>query len=845
LALPNLAATLHQHGRIDLSQPATAVGNANAEPEEEAAFMRGVVVGSIRRSDAAFDEASCAAPSPPSIPKEPSAPEPGLARGAPPKPTVGVRVRRLARRLKRALTGPRNKKIKRALTRPRNKKTKRAKRPPKPESLGAVVRRARQAVSAGDLEGALAIYRAAPPEIQEHARIKAKRAKVVRHLRWREQQRVAAFVRQMHQLRRSGDIAAALATHEAAPRELRESLEVLHEYARLLLQSRRFSDAYDVYRALLASNPSDGNAWVGAGFALVRLGLRQELAALIDEMLTALPASAEVLLQASSLARSGDLHALAGRLCDRILSSATRPDPAATVEAARTLLGHGEEGRVIRLLDRADIRSDLELGSQALALQDLALARLRSAGRDLEAGPIEATERADVIAVEAMLQHAGEARARCRPVQDAIAIVLGSLGPGGIQRQIVQLVSRIRKAGHGPVGPIVLLLVNQSKLEPEFHKGALAGLDITIDQIADSKVRPVDVVPADIAARMGVLPDILAARVAFLIDRLRHHRPSVVLAMGDPVGVPVMLAESIVGVPRVVVSARGEPPPVGGARERLFKPAFKAALARNAVVLSANSQATARSLADWLGEPHDRVKTIFNGVDVDGLLSDRDSSATAAHRRSLNIPDEARVVGSVFNYRRAKRPELWIEAAALIARRAPDVVFVTVGGGSTDNDFISMLRKLGLEGRFHRAGMRRDVATWIDLMDVFLLTSASEGTPNALLEAQALGRPVVATGVGGNAETFLAGETGILLSPDPTPEEIADAVMRILNDSGFAARAREHAPRFIRQRFGIDRMVSEFLDICFGADAGTGTSGSPVRASALPPPAVDKGRGAA
>ena len=98
-----------------------------------------------------------------------------------------------------------------------------------------------------------------------------------------------------------------------------------------------------------------------------------------------------------------------------------------------------------------------------------------------------------------------------------------------------------------------------------------------------------------------------------------------------------------------------------------------------------------------------------------------------------------------------------------------------------------------------------------------------------LLEAQALGRPVVATAVGGNAETFLPDETGILLSPNPTAEEIADAVMRVLDDPGFAARAREQAPQFIRQRFHADRMVSEFVDICFGGDASAAASHSQQR----------------
>ena len=101
-------------------------------------------------------------------------------------------------------------------------------------------------------------------------------------------------------------------------------------------------------------------------------------------------------------------------------------------------------------------------------------------------------------------------------------------------------------------------------------------------------------------------------------------------------------------------------------------------------------------------------------------------------------------------------------------------------------------------------------------MDVVLLTSELEGTPNVLLEAQALGRPVVATDVGGCAETFLPGQTGILLPAQPSAEEIAEAVTRILRDREFMARANEQGPAFIRERFCAKRMAAEFTTLCFG-----------------------------
>jgi glycosyltransferase involved in cell wall biosynthesis len=293
---------------------------------------------------------------------------------------------------------------------------------------------------------------------------------------------------------------------------------------------------------------------------------------------------------------------------------------------------------------------------------------------------------------------------------------------------------------------------------------------------------------------------------------LKVHNPEVVLIMLTLKSIPAMLAVSIAGIPHLVISERSSP----RRPDELIKLAYRTVTAQNSASLVTNSAATARDFAKWLEVPSERVSVIYNGMDVDELRAQRDPAATAAYRRSLGIPDGTRVVGSVFQARTTKRPQLWIQAASVIAKRAPDVAFVVVGAGFDKDDLSALLVEYGLENRFHRPGLSQDAVNWLGLMDVVLLTSQFEGTPNVLLEAQALGRPVVATGVGGSAETFLPGDTGVLLSAHPTPEEIADAVIRVLDDPGFAERAARNGPGFIRGRFGAERMAAEFVDLCFG-----------------------------
>ena len=95
-------------------------------------------------------------------------------------------------------------------------------------------------------------------------------------------------------------------------------------------------------------------------------------------------------------------------------------------------------------------------------------------------------------------------------------------------------------------------------------------------------------------------------------------------------------------------------------------------------------------------------------------------------------------------------------------------------------------------------------------MDVFLLTSRVEGLPNVLIEAQALGVPVVTTLVGGVVETFENGVTGFAVH-EATGSALAAAILRVLRDPQFTARTRKVAPAMARDRFSVDRMVQETL----------------------------------
>src|SRR5262249_17997893 len=164
-------------------------------------------------------------------------------------------------------------------------------------------------------------------------------------------------------------------------------------------------------------------------------------------------------------------------------------------------------------------------------------------------------------------------------------------------------------------------------------------------------------------------------------------------------------------------------------------------------------------------------------------------------RGKLSIPTNATVIGSIFRFYPEKRPLLWIETAARVSAQRSDCHFVIFGEGPLQSKAVALAKQRGLSERLHCAGNIADSAIGLSLRDVFLLTSAFEGTPNVVLEASLLGVPVVTTDAGGAREAVAEGVTG-RVSAAADPDELARHVVAILDDAGWRARVKTEGPAF-------------------------------------------------
>lgn len=134
-------------------------------------------------------------------------------------------------------------------------------------------------------------------------------------------------------------------------------------------------------------------------------------------------------------------------------------------------------------------------------------------------------------------------------------------------------------------------------------------------------------------------------------------------------------------------------------------------------------------------------------------------------RQELGVPIDAPLVGTLACLKPQKAPLDLVRVAARVIHRMPEAHFFLAGDGELRPETEAEIARLGIGGRFHLLGWRRDVRELLAAADVIALTSLHEGLPRAILQALAAGKPVVASRVDGVPEAIIDGENGFLLEP--------------------------------------------------------------------------------
>ena len=347
---------------------------------------------------------------------------------------------------------------------------------------------------------------------------------------------------------------------------------------------------------------------------------------------------------------------------------------------------------------------------------------------------------------------------------------------GGVERHVLGMLSALRARG---IAPLLIL----------FHNGELA------DRAREQGLEPI------------VLSDrnrSILATSRQLADALARRDIRIVHAHGYKAMVFCAMARRRHRF-ALVKTEHGLPEPVAGGAMGALRSRIYHLLDRGATRLSSATVCYVTSALIGRDEGRRaarRARVIPNGV-------------SAMDRRRLPRPPEYHA--GCFNLAVVGRLEpvkaLHLAIEALAAPGMPENAHLhVIGTGPCEGELRARSAAVGVAARVHFLGFRRDAHNFIAHCDALLMPSLHEGLPYTLLEAMALGTPVIASRVGGLAETLQDGATGLLIEPGDAPA-LADAIRKLIADPSLRARLGDAAQRLQRANYSLEAMAGGYLDV--------------------------------
>jgi len=219
-----------------------------------------------------------------------------------------------------------------------------------------------------------------------------------------------------------------------------------------------------------------------------------------------------------------------------------------------------------------------------------------------------------------------------------------------------------------------------------------------------------------------------------------------------------------------------------------------------------NSDLGRSTLVQQEGVDPSRIRVLDNGIDLD-----RFANPGPAPARRTGGP---RRVGVLANLRPVKGVDVFLRAAALVARDHPDVQFVIGGEGPERSRLEALAAELELTDRVRLLGLVSDVPSFLADLDVVVQSSLSEGLSNAVIESMAAGRPLVATAVGANPSLIQDGINGLLVPPGDH-QRLAEAIKSLLQRPNDAARMGRAALEYATKRFTWSTAARVYEELCY------------------------------
>lgn len=221
--------------------------------------------------------------------------------------------------------------------------------------------------------------------------------------------------------------------------------------------------------------------------------------------------------------------------------------------------------------------------------------------------------------------------------------------------------------------------------------------------------------------------------------------------------------------------------------------------------ITAISKATKQALVDYEFIPSSKIEVIYNGI----AELESDIPASKELRKTLSIAQDTLILGTIARLDPIKNHSLLISSFADIQQKYPNTLLLIVGDGETRSDLERLVKQLNISDRVIFTGYKANPVDYLQLMDIFLLTSLSEGTAMTLLEAMSLSKPCIVTDVGGNPEIIEHRVSG-LVTPSDDKNKLVAACILLLKESELRDKFGQAGRAIFEKKFTAEVMLEKY-----------------------------------
>ncbi len=354
--------------------------------------------------------------------------------------------------------------------------------------------------------------------------------------------------------------------------------------------------------------------------------------------------------------------------------------------------------------------------------------------------------------------------------------ILSSRSPGGGSQEHTRFLSRgLKDRGHE-----VTLVTRPGRIVDWFKKEGL------------------EVIPLELRDRKRA--------VRILTRLIEERRFEVVHTHNRDGDIPGIIAGRRTGIPLVITTIHAFLNRDKEGNPKMNFPLWKynRLLRKGPHFLVALSEALRKQMLEEVGIDENKIRVILNALDTTRLKPRRSFREVIREVRG-----EGRIiVGGVGSLIRLKGYQYLVRSARRVVRLFPNVLFLILGDGNYREELEKMVEEMGLRDNFLFTGKVEHPPDYLQVMDIFVHPSLSEGMPRAVMEAMGMGLPVVVSEVGGVPELVREGEEGILVPPG-NPSALSRAMVYLLRNPSIAKRMGERGKKRIYLKFRAERMVEE------------------------------------